>query len=101
MSNQYQASDYFNTLESLSERDWMLKLIKQFPSGEAVNSIRVLALEEANSLNGDEQKNYLKGMIRDMEKVHSSELQQQEEKQQNVQVKTAQQRHQKPIKLSF
>lgn len=101
MSNQYQASDYFNTLESLSERDWMLKLIKQFPSGEAVNSIRVLALEEANSLSGDEQKIYLKGMILDMEKVQMVEKKEQEDMQQNVQVKTAQERHQKPIKLSF
>lgn len=101
MSNQYQAIDYFHTLENLSDRDWILKLIKQFPSGEAVNSIRVLALEEANSLSGDEQKNYLKGMVREMEKIHNLELQQQEEKQQNVQVKTAQQRHHKPIKLSF
>ncbi len=65
-TNQFQAVDYLKITESLSNKDWMLKLSKEFPIGEIFNCARVLQLEQVNALELEQQKPVLKRMLSEM-----------------------------------
>ncbi|MBF4374369.1 hypothetical protein [Vibrio anguillarum] len=63
----YRSTNYFEKINTLTDRDWLYILCKRYPRGHVTNAQRVLEMESISILDKSEQKIEIERLLEKMD----------------------------------